>query len=164
MPRSWIPRTGLRGLAVPALAAAAALSVMFHAPDARAQWVSTAELVDNYCDSDNPEEAAFCVGYMAGSLHVLMAPPELFPRGMFCMDVERQPKLTSLAEQLIRLRKEHEDLARTPAYTLIAGILERNFPCPDEMLEELQQSATPAPAPAPGNEAAPPSEVFGLDD
>ena len=159
MSRSWILPSGLRSLATAVVTAIAALLLL--APAAQAQWVSTAELVDNYCDSEDPEQAAFCVGYMAGALHVLMAPPELFPRGLFCMDMDRQPTLTSLAEQLIRLRKEHEDLAKTPAFSLIAGILERNFPCPEETLEELRNTQSQAPA---ADEAAPPSRVFGLDD
>lgn len=162
MPSCRLPLFARHILAAATTCAAAAImgltALVLHAPSAHAQWVSTGELVDSYCASEDPEQAAFCVGYMAGALHVLMAPPELLPQGMFCIDVENQPKLTALAEQLIRIRKEKPELATTPAYTLIAGILERNFPCP----EEVVKGAT-APN-APQAEETPRLKVFGLED
>ena len=141
-------------------AAAAGLAVLVLASGAQAQWVSTGELVDTYCDSEDVEQQAFCVGYIAGSLHVLMAPPELFPRGRFCIDIENQPRLSTIAERLIQVRKDSEDLATVPAYTVIAAILERGFPCPEEVIEELDAEQG-------GDGGAPnavPDEVFGLDD
>ena len=140
-----------RPFVIAALVAVCSLLTM--PQSAHAQWVSTKELVDTYCDNESPEEAAFCVGYVAGALHVLMAPPQMFPRGQFCIDVERQPKLTAIAERLIALRKDEPDLELTPAFTVIAAILERGFPCPDETLEAI----TP-----PASEPGAPSDLFGL--
>lgn len=138
-----------------AVATLALLGTVTLAPQsANAQWVSTKELVDTYCDNEKPEEAAFCVGYVAGALHVLMAPPQMLPTGRFCVDVENQPKLTAIAERLISLRKEQEDLEKAPAFTVIAAILERGFPCPEEVLEEIAVQPEAAPST--------PSDLFGL--
>ncbi len=156
MPRFSAFRTQL----LAAFALIVAVAVFAPSP-AQAQWVSTQALVDEYCKSEDPEQAAFCVGYIAGSLHVLMAPPQLMPQGQFCVDVDKQPKLTSIAERLVTLRDEREELADTPAFSVIAAIVQRGFPCPDEVLEATQ--APPAPAPE-DEDATPPEDVFGLPE
>jgi len=139
-----------------ALAAAAAIALFgASASPAHAQWVSTKELVDTYCDSNDAEHAAFCAGYVAGSLHVLMAPPNMFPKGRFCIDVEKQPKLSAIAERLVKLRKEEPELEATPAFTVIAAIIERGFPCPEEVLEATDAPADPA-------QQSAPTDLFGL--
>ncbi len=129
---------------------------------ANAQWVSTKELVDTYCDSDDPEQAAFCVGYVAGALHVLMAPPEAMPQGRFCIDVDAQPKLSAIAERLIVLRKEQPDIEATPAFSVIAAIIERGFPCPDGLDDATAMPSAPAQAPAVVEDPSTPSDLFGL--
>jgi len=148
-------RLSTRAIATHALAVCAFLTISagLSAP-AQAQWVSTKELVDTYCANEDPEQSAFCVGYVAGALHVLMAPPQMLPRGKFCIEIDKQPKLTAIAERLIKLRNEQPDLEPTPAFTVIAAIIERGFPCPEEVLE-----ATDTPTP---QQPAEPSDLFGL--
>lgn len=148
-------------------AVAAALTVFFFLPQpANAQWVSTKELVDNFCENEAPEESAFCAGYVAGALHVLMAPPELMPTGQFCIEVDKQPKLSAIADRLTTLRKEQPELEGTPAFTVIAAIIERGFPCPTDLVDpnapSVQQPAAQAPAPAAPQEPGTPSDLFGL--
>ena len=143
-------RAGL--VAITLLAATLGLLALPH--PAQAQWVSTGELVDSYCDSDDPEQAAFCVGYVAGALHALTAPPELMPTGRFCIDIERQPSLTAITERLIAVRKEQPDIATTPVFTVLAAIIELSFPCP----EELSTMPTQPQADAPET----PTDLFGL--
>lgn len=148
-------------------ALAAAVMAFFLMPQpANAQWVSTKELVDNFCENEAAEESAFCAGYVAGALHVLMAPPELMPTGQFCIDVDKQPKLSAIADRLSTLRKEQPELEGTPAFTVIAAIIERGFPCPEELIDpnapSVQQPAAQAPAPATPQEPGTPSDLFGL--
>ncbi|MGD1933884.1 MAG: hypothetical protein ACFB0Z_05125 [Candidatus Phaeomarinobacter sp.] len=159
----WCVSVSVAGSA-PTFALAAALAALFILPQpANAQWVSTKELVDNFCDNPSEEESAFCAGYVAGALHVLMAPPELMPQGQFCIEVDKQPKLSAIAERLSTLRKEQPDLETTPAFTVIAAIIERGFPCPEEVLDpnapSIQTPAAQAPAP---EESGTPSDLFGL--
>jgi len=149
-------------LALPATALAAAFTAFLVMPQpANAQWVSTKELVDNFCDNEAAEESAFCVGYVAGALHVLMAPPELMPQGQFCIEIDKQPKLSAIAERLSTLRKEQPELEATPAFTVIAAIIERGFPCPDDVLDPNAPSVQ-APAPGAPEQQGTPSDLFGL--
>ena len=144
------------------LALATALCAVFLLPQpASAQWVSTKELVDNFCDNTEAEESAFCAGYVAGALHVLMAPPELMPQGQFCIEVDKQPKLSAIAERLSILRKEQPELEATPAFTVIAAIIERGFPCPEDVLDPDAPSIQTPAAQAP-EEPGTPSDLFGL--
>lgn len=146
-------------LVLPAIALAATFATFLVMPQpANAQWVSTKELVDNFCDNEAAEESAFCAGYVAGALHVLMAPPELMPQGQFCIEVDKQPKLSAIAERLSILRKEQPELEATPAFTVIAAIIERGFPCPEDVLDPNAPSVQ---APAP-EQPATPSDLFGL--
>ncbi|GAA6155134.1 hypothetical protein NBRC116588_06070 [Pyruvatibacter sp. HU-CL02332] len=122
--------------------------------------------MDNFCENEAAEESAFCAGYVAGALHVLMAPPELMPTGQFCIEVDKQPKLSAIADRLTTLRKEQPELEGTPAFTVIAAIIERGFPCPEDLLDpnapSVQQPAAQAPAPATPQEPGTPSDLFGL--
>jgi|GEM_PF-3638041 len=140
-------------------AAGTVMMLTLSAQPASAQWVSTKDLVDIYCANESAEESAFCAGYIAGSLHVLMAPPELMPAGQFCIEIDKQPKLAAIAERLEILRNEQPELENTPAFTVIAAIIERGFPCPEEVLDPNAPSIQqPAEAPQPST----PSDLFGL--
>ncbi|CDO58869.1 hypothetical protein BN1012_Phect655 [Candidatus Phaeomarinobacter ectocarpi] len=161
------PASASKGSSALTCAVAAALTVFFFLPQpANAQWVSTKELVDNFCEDEAAEESAFCAGYVAGALHVLMAPPELMPTGQFCIEVDKQPKLSAIADRLTTLRKEQPELEDTPAFTVIAAIIERGFPCPEDIIDPnaptIQQPAAQAPAPAAPQEPSTPSDLFGL--
>ncbi len=142
----------------PVVAAICVMAATLLPQPASAQWVSTGELVDGFCSKDAPEEAAFCAGYVAGALHVLMAPPEMMPTGRFCIDVEKQPKLSAIADRMVKLRNEREDIAETPAFSVIAAIIERGFPCP----EDMQAIPTTPPVPVAQPDAEVPSDLFGL--